>query len=284
MQRDTDAAAETAAAPTGTRLARFGIASDLAPVGVNDDAGPDLAADLARATAQDELSLFFQPIVDLATGATAGYEVLLRWFHSTAGQVDPERIVRLAAEAGLSHDLTRATLARAAQTAARWRSEAFVAVNVSASQLGNPDLAEAVQNILLQAELPAHRLVVEVTEHEPIGDTAAACRTIASLRAAGVAVALDDFGQAHANLAAIKACCFDKLKLDRAFASSGAGRGATIQRAAAKLASALNISVVAEGLETSEQVQIARAAGCTHGQGHWFGRPMPASLLMNTPS
>ena len=281
MPRDKSAAGGITAAPTGCRLARFSGEVIPPPIGVNDDAGPDLVADLTQAIAGDELSLFFQPIVDLATGATAGYEVLLRWFHPTAGQIDPERIVRLAADGGLTDELTFATLTRAVTAAARWRGPAFVAINVSAGQLLQNDLAERVQATLRQANVSASRLVVEVTEHEAITDTGAACRTIASLRGAGVGVALDDFGQAHANLAAIKACCFDKLKLDRAFASAGPDRTATIQHAAAQLALQLGMSVVAEGLETVEQVHMARDAGCTHGQGYWFGRPLPASLMMN---
>jgi EAL domain-containing protein (putative c-di-GMP-specific phosphodiesterase class I) len=213
---------------------------------MNDDSEPDLAADLAAAIAHDELSLFFQPVVDLTTGATAGYEMLLRCFHRTAGQIHPERIVRLAAEGGLADELIHATLTRAAEAAAQWLDPAFVALNILASRLARPDLATSVQAILARVKLPAERLIVQVTGHEPIPDVAAARRTIAALRAAGIAVALDTFGQAHANLAAIEAGCFDKLKLDCAFASSGPDC----------------------------------TAGCSHGQGYRFGRPVPASLMM----
>jgi EAL domain-containing protein (putative c-di-GMP-specific phosphodiesterase class I) len=245
----------------------------------NDDRRADLARDLCTAIADEELSVFLQPIVDLADGTTAGYEVLLRWFHPTAGQIDPETIMRLACQARLADALTFSLMARAIRAAAGWRNQAFLAINVAASQLTSPRFVDAVLRILDEESFAPERLVLEVTEHEAIA--APACNHLARLRASGVAVALDDFGQSHANLAALESCRFDKLKLDRAFASSAVGQTATIQQSAAQLARKLGMSVVAEGLETMEQVQMARTAGCTHGQGYWFGRPMPSSLLLD---
>lgn len=271
----------TADARTGCRLAR--ITSAIGPASAaNDDRCADPARDLGSAIAEEELSVFLQPIVDLVDGTTAGYEVLLRWFHPVAGQIDPESIMQLAMRTGLTDTLTFSIMARAIRAAAGWRNQAFLAVNVTASQLTSPGFTDGVLRILDEGSFAPERLVLEVTEHEPI--TAEACDHMARLRAAGVALALDDFGQAHANLSALESCRFDKLKLDRAFASNAAGRTATIQQTAAQLAVRLGMSVVAEGLETMEQVQMARAAGCTHGQGYWFGQPMPASLLLERPS
>lgn len=193
MRREGDHVASDANAsrsqPVGCRLARIGIDREAYPINANDDeAACDLVGDLAAAIAWDELSLFVQPIIDPATGLLTGYEVLPCWFHPSAGQIGPERVMAIAQAGGFAERLTFAVLAKAVVAAAQWPDETFVMVTVCPSCIGRQRVADAILQIVGAADLAPDRLVLAITE--PACTVAPAAKTmIQLLRAAGIGFA-----------------------------------------------------------------------------------------------
>ncbi|MFO1167347.1 MAG: EAL domain-containing protein [Rhodoblastus sp.] len=234
-----------------------------------------LAADLARAIADDGLDLAYQPVVDADTLEIRYMEALLRWRHPQLGPIPPVRFVRLAEETRQIGDLGRWVLRRACMDAARWPSHVGVAVNVSALQLSGGDFDRIVLDTLDEMGLAPERLELEITESALLqdrGDDLAALRALAQH---GVSIALDDFGTGFASMSYLKRFPFDRLKIDRSFVADAprdAGSAAIVS-ATIQLACAYNIEVTAEGVETYEQYQALRAAGVKLMQGYLFGKP-----------
>ncbi|WP_161993505.1 putative bifunctional diguanylate cyclase/phosphodiesterase [Muricoccus nepalensis] len=249
-----------------------------------------LEADLAAAVSQGEMSVAYQPLVDVGTRRVLGFEALLRWRHPARGMVPPDVFISVAEANGSIVALGEWALEQACAEAARWPVPLFVAVNVSPVQVQRgPVFAEMVERVLARTGLPPARLELEVTEGVLIRETDAALEALRRVRALGVRIALDDFGTGYSSLATLQAFPFDKIKVDRRFVAGlggGSAQDATIVRAVLGLARGLGLPVVAEGVETEEQLEVLRAESCAEAQGWLFGRPGPAAahLALEAPA
>jgi diguanylate cyclase (GGDEF)-like protein len=237
---------------------------------------------LRRALAYSEFELWYQPKVCLRTGDIAGAEALLRWRDPVQGMVFPDVFIPVAERSGLIIPIGEWVLDEVCRQQAAWRGagvfEARVAVNVAAPQIDRSDFFSSVVAALARTGLPASALEVEVTESLLMESQERACEVLARLQGLGVRTAIDDFGTGHSSLAYLKLLPVDHLKIDRAFIRdlpADTTYGA-ITEAIVALGNALQFCVTAEGVETAEQVEFLRRVGCTHGQGYFFGRPMPA--------
>jgi diguanylate cyclase (GGDEF)-like protein/PAS domain S-box-containing protein len=242
-----------------------------------------LERDLRDAIDDDQLSLVFQPVLDLETNQTSGYEALVRWHHPVRGMLSPDQFIPVAEETGLIIPLGRWVLRHALTTAIRWPTDAQVAVNLSAAELAEPDLVTFVKRTLAALEVPATRLVLEITETAVIHDPTAAARTIAALRALGVGVVIDDFGTGYTSLSFLRDYPIDGLKIDRSFIAQLDNGSTAIVDAMLRMSRALGLKVVAEGIETPEQLEQLRALGCRYIQGYLISRPVAAENLTFDP-
>jgi diguanylate cyclase (GGDEF)-like protein len=243
-----------------------------------------LETDLRRAVEQGEFVVYYQPVVWLASGRVVGFEALVRWQHPERGLVPPGRFVPLAEETGLIVPIGLFVLREASRQAALWRSRfpdnrpLSVSVNLSAVQLSRPGLADRVAEILEETGLDGRDLSLEITESAIMRDEAAVSAAFSRLKDLGVRLHVDDFGTGYSSLAALHRYPVDALKIDRSFISGmeAGGEKAEIVQTIATLAHQLGLDVVAEGVETPEQLERLREMGCDHGQGHFFSKPLPA--------
>jgi diguanylate cyclase (GGDEF)-like protein/PAS domain S-box-containing protein len=237
-----------------------------------------LREDLRHAVCGHQLRLHYQPLVELATGRTCGYEALLRWQHPQRGLLAPAAFLEELMHGDLADAATDWVVEQALADAATWPAHdgvaPYVSVNVSPDQLARPDLPGAILSALKRHGVQEDRLWVEVTEEAVVSDDVQ-LSALAVLREAGVHVALDDFGSGYAGLLALRHVPADVVKLDRAFTVDLLKDATTmaIVDAVVRLCGALGKRLVAEGLETAEHVQAVRALGITHGQGWHLGRP-----------
>jgi diguanylate cyclase (GGDEF)-like protein len=245
----------------------------------------DLAARLQDALEQDQFHLVYQPIVRLETGEPIGAETLLRWDAGPEiGMVPPSDFIPIAEESGLIVPIGRWVMRCALQQLASWRrscpaaATTHIGVNVAGRQLREPGFAASVGDALAAAGLPGPSMIIEVTETAVLDDPAA-IETLHSLRDLGVTLALDDFGTAASSLGLILTCPVTSLKLDRSFVENvtTADRPRAVARAVSQIAATLNLSSVAEGIETVEQAEALRSMGYRFGQGYLYSRPVPAS-------
>jgi diguanylate cyclase (GGDEF)-like protein len=232
-----------------------------------------LETDLRAAIPAGDIVPFFQPVVDLATGALAGYEVLARWPHRIRGMISPTHFIPVAEEAGLVDAMFWALLAQACRKALDAPGQFILAVNISPSQVRDQWFPEKVLRTLRECGFPPQRLEIEVTESAMIGDIDRARTSLMSLKNQGVKVALDDFGTGYSSLALLRALPIDKLKIDRSFVGSLTRdrENATIVGALVGLGKALSLQVTAEGVEDEETAEALRAMGCEFAQGYLFG-------------
>lgn len=233
--------------------------------------------DLRSAVANNELSLAYQPQAQVDTGEVNGFEVLLRWNHPTRGNVPPSIFIPIAEESGLILKIGEWVMREACREAATWMRPLTVAVNVSALQLSSDGFVEFVQSTLDQTKLPPERLEIEITETALIRDPNRALVTLQKLKTLGVNIAMDDFGTGYSSLSNLRAFPFDKIKIDRSFiqAVHTNPQAAAIVRAVLGLGRGLGLPVIAEGVETSEELRFLGLEGCTEAQGYLFGRPAP---------
>jgi len=242
-----------------------------------------LERELAGAIAGNELVLHYQPVVEALTGRVRGCEALVRWQHPERGLLMPTAFIGMAEETGLIRELGLWTLESACAQLAHWkaagRHPGKLAINVSALQFRDQRLPETLQSALLRHAIEPGELELELTESTLMADTDTAMRTVASLRALGVALVIDDFGTGYSSLAYLKRLKPDKLKIDRSFVND-LPRDAddrALTQAIVGIANALKISVVAEGVETVAQRDDLLALGCSLQQGFLCGRPQPAA-------
>lgn len=240
---------------------------------------------LAEAIANDELDVFYQPQVELATGRTIGVEALLRWRHPVLGFISPGDFIAIAEESGLIVSIGAWVIARACRDCAELMHDGHgrlpVAVNVSTLQFRQPDLVSVVHDALSTAGLPPAMLELELTESLIADDPDATVARLEALRALGVSLAMDDFGTGYSNLQYLRRFPLHVLKIDRSFVA-GLPKDrhcCSIVLAILALAKALELRVVAEGVETAEQAAFLRDVGCWVGQGYLYGRPMPLNEL-----
>ena len=222
---------------------------------------------------QFELNWQVQAAVD--TGAVTGYEVLLRWRQADGTYVPPSEFIPLAEETGLILPIGEWVLRAACREAARWKEPHKIAVNLSPVQLGNVDLPRLVHQVLIETGLSPSRLELEITETAMITDLDRTTHILRQLKLLGVSVAMDDFGTGYSSLSTLRAFPFDKIKLDRSFMSEldGGAQSKAIIRAVLTLGESLQIPVLAEGVETLEQLNFLRDQGCDEVQGYLLGRP-----------
>ena len=240
----------------------------------------EIEAELRAALQRDELSIFFQPIVDLETGRIKTFEALVRWFHPEKGELRPDEFIPVAEETGVIITLGNWITQQAAKACAQWPEDVTIAVNLSPLQIKAPGSALGILSALKEAKLDPSRLELEVTESLFLDDNANTARFMEELAEAGVRFALDDFGTGYSSLGYINQFPFKKIKVDRSFVSGPnvGHKSDAIIRAVAEMGSRLEMDIVAEGLETIEQVQTVRDAGCTLGQGYYFSRAVPDYL------
>ena len=239
----------------------------------------NLEADLRQALELDQLSVVYQPSVNLATEQIAGFEALVRWQHPVRGFVSPAEFIPLAEEAGLINAIGEWVLRTACAEAAKWPSNTRVAVNLSPLQFANSNLPALIVNVLASASLPASRLELEITEGVLLNDDSKVHDMIASLKSLGVKLALDDFGTGYSSLGYLRKVPFNKIKIDQSFVKGASITGSNntpIIRAIVGLASDLGMETTAEGVETHDELALVRSLGCTQVQGYLYGKPMPA--------
>jgi diguanylate cyclase (GGDEF)-like protein len=237
-----------------------------------------LKADLRDAIAEGNLSLVFQPLLDIATRKVVTCEALARWEHPELGPVPPSTFIPLAEEIGVISDITEWVIAQAAQQCSQWPGQVGVAVNVSARDFRAIDLQQVVEQALTRTGLRAERLEIEVTETAVIEERDIAINVLSGLAARGVGIALDDFGTGYSSLSYLSALPFSKLKIDRSFVADIADkpRALRLLTNVARLGRDLDLVVVAEGVETEAQLNaMVENTTIQQVQGYLFSRPLP---------
>ena len=236
-----------------------------------------LAFDMKEAIRRGDFFLVYQPVIDLVTDRVTSFEALMRWHHPERGLISPGEFIPVAEETGLIVSLGAWALAEACREAMTWPDEIRVAVNVSTVQFQH-DLERSVSSALDGASLSTDRLKLEVTESALMRDPEGVVATLHRLRALGVKIALDDFGTGYSSLSYLRRFPFDKIKIDRAFIKDIAEPDAAASvRAVVGLGERLGMGIVAEGVETTEQLELVRSEGCDEVQGFLFSRPLPAN-------
>ena len=240
----------------------------------------ELANDLRAAIDGNQLEMHYQLQASVVTREITGYEALLRWTHPERGPIPPSVFIPIAEENGLILALGEWVLRRACRDAAGWDHESRVAVNVSPLQLAHIDLPQLFHQIMLETGLPPRRLEVELTETAIMADRDRALHVLRQIKAMGVGVALDDFGTGYSSLETLRVFPFDKIKLDRFFVSEleGSPQATAIIRAVLALGRSLSIPILAEGLETQDQLEVLIRAGCDEVQGFLLGYPGPSPV------
>jgi diguanylate cyclase (GGDEF)-like protein len=236
---------------------------------------------LREALIRQEFEIHFQPIVDIATHRPCAVEALVRWRHPQRGLIPPDKFIPVAEEIGLIIPLGEWILSSACRTAAAWPDHIRLAVNLSAVQFRSGNLVEVVRDAIARSGLPATRLELEITESVLLQKDHGSLAVLHDLAALGVHIVLDDFGTGYSSLSYLQMFPFSKIKIDRSFVADMSSRSdcAAIVCTVLNLAKALDMGTTAEGVETWEQVDLLRAAGCREAQGWLFGRPGFASAL-----
>ncbi|WP_405807680.1 EAL domain-containing protein [Streptomyces sp. NBC_00210] len=244
-----------------------------------------IAQDLRYALTRNELSVSYQPVVEMDTGQTTGVEALLRWNPRGRDPIQPEQFISIAEETDLILPIGAWILREACLQGRRWhdqtpdRQALTIAVNVSGRQLKDPDFPETVTRILLETGFPASSLVLEITENVLIADAETTAAHISSLRSLGVRISIDDFGTGYSSLSYLRNLPVDIVKIDQSFVNTAAAKDNGIIQAILYLSHALGVDTVAEGIETSGQADRLRTLGCPHGQGFYYAEPMTAQAL-----
>ena len=241
-----------------------------------------LSNQLRQALEREEFILHYQPQIDLATYRVTGMEALIRWRHPDKGLISPIKFIPIAEEAGLISAIGEWTLRTACAQARRWQDAGLpavpIAVNLSAPQWLQPDLEKQVITALESQSLAPHLLELELTESLLMRDTDKMIQTMHRLRARGVRFAVDDFGIGYSSLSYLKQFPVDHLKIDQSFVRDipADPDDAAIATAIIQLGKSLRLTVIAEGVETSAQLNFLREHGCDIAQGYYFSSPLPA--------
>jgi diguanylate cyclase (GGDEF)-like protein/PAS domain S-box-containing protein len=245
----------------------------------------ELETDLRRALERGELRNFYQPIVVLDTGEIMGFEALMRWQHPTRGLLGPDQFIAVAEDTGLIRELGWWCLKEACQRLKEWRSQMgperdlIVSVNLSIKQFVQPNLVQNIGILLRELDLPPHALKLEITESTVMDDPTAAVEMLQQMKELGIRLAIDDFGTGYSSLSYLHRFPLDTLKIDRSFISGDAKgvNGMEIARTVMPLARNLQLDVVAEGVETAEQVRELKKLNCKYAQGYYFSHPVSAA-------
>jgi len=236
-----------------------------------------IEADLTTANFWDEFEPYFQPIVELATSKVIGFEALARWKLPNGTFISPAVFIPVAESSGKIIEIGRVMLFKACEAAATYPDPVVVSVNLSGVQLVKLDVPALIAEVLTTTGLPPSRLKLEITESVFINDSRNVMLLIDKLKEMGVTLSLDDFGTGYSSLSYLRTLGFDELKIDRSFVSeiSDNRRSLAVTHTIVQLARTLDMTTVAEGIETEEQARLLTAMGCRCGQGYYFGKPAP---------
>ena len=237
--------------------------------------------DLRKALSSGQFELYYQPVVNLASGDISGFEALIRWNHPEQGVIPPASFIPLAEETGLIVPVGEWVIRQACATAAQWPGDLSVAVNISAAQFRNPGLMQVIVGALATSGLHPTRLEIEITETVLLQNRETTLAVLRQLRELGIRIAMDDFGTGYSSLTYLQCFPFDKIKIDRSFVKDITENTGSLNivRAVAALAKGMGMTATAEGVETSEQLDRITSEGCTEMQGFLFSRPVPASEI-----
>jgi EAL domain-containing protein (putative c-di-GMP-specific phosphodiesterase class I) len=242
----------------------------------------ELETDLRHSLERGELRNYYQPIVALETGEIMGFESLLRWQHPTRGMLSPDKFISLAEDTGLIRELGWWSLREACSRLKMWKAnlppdrDLFMSVNLSIKQFVQPKLVENIALMLEELDLAATNLKLEITESTVMDDPAAAVEMLQHMKDLGIRLAIDDFGTGYSSLSYLHRFPLDMLKIDRSFISGNSDgvNGMEIARTVMPLAKNLHLDVVAEGVETAEQVRELKTLKCKYAQGFYFSKPL----------
>lgn len=241
-----------------------------------------MITDLQHAVNNEELRLYYQPKVDAGSGRLVGMEALVRWMHPERGMISPIEFIPVAEDTGMIVAIGRWVLREACRQNAQWQQAGLrpirVAVNLSARQFRSDNLPEEINAALIEAGLPASSLELEITESMVMEDPERVIDLLDKIRNQGIHLSLDDFGTGHSSLAYLKRFPIDCVKIDRAFIKDMPGNtdDVAIAKTIVAMAKALDLTTVAEGVETAAQLEVLKNMGCDQIQGYFFSRPLPA--------
>jgi EAL domain-containing protein (putative c-di-GMP-specific phosphodiesterase class I) len=267
---------------------RGGARTELFDTAMRDNAvrAMRIEQELQRGIEEGELRLYFQPSIELESGRVVGAEALVRWEHPQRGMIAPDRFLGVAEETGLIVPLGAWVMGEACRTLARWQSRPetahlHLAVNLSARELGHPDVVGTVLGCVWESGADPHALTIEVTESTAMVDGDTGFRALRDLSGEGIKVALDDFGTGYSSLEQLRRMPVDIVKVDRSFVTGMAADQTDRELVAAVvgMGHALKLCVVAEGIETPEQAEALRELGCELGQGFLFSKPLPVEEM-----
>jgi diguanylate cyclase (GGDEF)-like protein len=239
----------------------------------------EIEAGIRRGIRTGEFVPFYEQQIDLLSGELTGFEMLARWNSPTLGVVSPEIFIPIAEEIGAIAELSEGVIAQALEDAKSWDPKLTLSVNISPLQMRDPWFAQKILKLLVEANFPAHRLEIEITEsclHENIGDVRA---LVTSLKNQGIRISLDDFGTGYSSLTQLRSLPFDRIKIDRTFVTNltDSSDSAAIVDAVTRLGRDLGLPVTAEGIENKAILDRLRQYGDIKGQGFLYGQPQPAS-------
>jgi diguanylate cyclase (GGDEF)-like protein/PAS domain S-box-containing protein len=240
--------------------------------------------DLRRAIEREEFFVFYQPIISFETGELRGFEALLRWRHPQRGFISPSDFIPVAEETGMIVPIGEYVLREACHQMQSWHltlpsdPPLFISVNLSVKQFSQPDLVEKVVSILKETKLDPKTLKLEITESAVMENVEDATDLLTRLRALGLQISMDDFGTGYSSLSHLRRFPIDTLKIDRSFVTQMTEDNAEIVRTIIGLAQNLGMDVVAEGVETPDQIEMLKALGCEYGQGYFFSKPLDMQL------
>jgi len=241
----------------------------------------EMQSDLKRAFQDNQFAILYQPIVNIATREVVAYEALLRWHHPLYGEISPTIFIPIAEQIKMIEPLTQFVIETACAVAHDWPDSIKLNVNISPSMLGNRMLARIVHAALLNSGLPPHRLCLEITESVLLEDNVNALIMLKEFQKMGITLSLDDFGTGYSSLSYVCKYSFNSLKIDRSFICDlkRSSESRAVIDAVIGLGLALDLGIVAEGIETEESCADVEAAGCRYAQGYLFGRPEPAERV-----
>ena len=234
--------------------------------------------ELRAAVATDQIEVYFQPIVSVATRQIVGFEALARWRSTLLGPVSPAESIPIVEEIGLMEEMGAAMLRRACKACAGWPEAVSVSVNLSSTQFRSGNLESTILSALADAQLAPERLDLEITESTLLEDRGDTRRTLQALRAQGMRVSLDDFGTGYSSLSYLLSFPLDRIKIDRSF-TMGLGlqeRASVLVEGVASMSGRLGMTVLIEGVETAKQLRMIEGLGTiSEAQGYLFSRPVP---------
>ena len=242
-----------------------------------------LEQDLRRALKEEELFVVYQPVVDLASRAITGFEALVRWQHPTQGLIEPTRFIAVAEEMGLISQIDHWVLAQAAKQVSEWtkryrpQKPLTVSVNLSTKNFLLKDLVQTIQATLARSDLRPSQLKLEITESVLMDNIEVGSELLNELRALGIGMQIDDFGTGYSSLSYLHTLPLDSLKIDRSFVEQLLIQDGAIVKTIIALANNLGLDIIAEGIETSAQLELLSKLGCTYGQGYYMAMPLRTS-------